>query len=409
MLLSGDLENTGREPSSRVHVFVLIDALGWKFLEGRQFLSDLLPFRKSLRTVLGFSSGAIPTILTGLQPVQTGHWNLLYYDPQGSPFRWLRHFRLLPDAIMNHRVIRKLMQQMGRWLLGLGPHFDCCVAPKLLPWFNWVEKRNIYASGGITGAPSIFDHLVETGIPHRIYTYHDWTDAEILRLARRDMEGSEALFFFIYLSEMDMLLHNQWKEPQLLEEPLKRYEAGLRRIFEAGLERDPGATFAVFSDHGMTPVHGSFDLVGEVASLGFSMPEDYLAVYDSTMGRFWFFKESSRTAILQHLGELACGRLLSDPELEDLGILFPDRRYGEAIFLLNPGWLLTKSDFNGPRWTPAGMHGYHPDEPYSDAVFLSNHQPRFPVRTIADVHRCMEEACRHTCRRPRPTHELRRG
>ncbi len=51
-----------------LHLFVLIDALGWRFLEDRKFLSDILPYRTPLRTVLGFSSGAIPTILTGVNP-----------------------------------------------------------------------------------------------------------------------------------------------------------------------------------------------------------------------------------------------------------------------------------------------------------------------------------------------------
>ena len=50
---------------------------------------------------------------------------------------------------------------MGRRLLGLGPLFDCCVSPSVLRWLNWVEKKNIYERGGITGAPSIFDELAK--------------------------------------------------------------------------------------------------------------------------------------------------------------------------------------------------------------------------------------------------------
>ncbi len=73
-----------------VTIFVLIDALGWQYLEGREFLNDVLAYRAPLQTVLGFSSGAIPTILTGAPPAVTGHWNLFYYDPAGSPFLWLR-------------------------------------------------------------------------------------------------------------------------------------------------------------------------------------------------------------------------------------------------------------------------------------------------------------------------------
>jgi hypothetical protein len=92
------------------------------------------------------------------------------------------------------------------------------------------------------------------------------------------------------------------------------------------------------------------------------------------------------------LASLPCGRVLDDAELERLGILFPDRRYGEVIALLDPGWLLASSGFNGSRWRPAGMHGYHPDDADSDGVFLASATPLAPVRSLADVHACLSEA-----------------
>src|SRR5438309_10944158 len=90
-----------------VWIFVLIDALGWRYVDGTPFLEEELEYRKPLRTILGFSSGAIPTILTGVPPAQNGHWNLFYYDPDGSPFRWMRWLNFLPDSILDHRVTRK--------------------------------------------------------------------------------------------------------------------------------------------------------------------------------------------------------------------------------------------------------------------------------------------------------------
>jgi predicted AlkP superfamily pyrophosphatase or phosphodiesterase len=381
----------GSHPARRLNVFVLIDALGWKFLEGKEFLSDLLPYRQPLRTVLGFSSGAIPAMLTGVPPSQNGHWNLFYYDPQGSPFRWLKYFSFLPDRILDNRISRKLVKELGKHLLGMGQNFDCCISPRLLPWFNFVERRNIYEPGGIAGAKSLFDQMVEKGISYQSYTYHDWNDDEILRRALADIEADQTSFFFVYLSEMDLLLHNQWANPKPLAAKLSWYANRLRELFETARQRDPEALFIITSDHGMTPVHAQYDLVRDVESLRLSMPGDYLAVYDSTMARFWFFSERGRSEITGLVHKLDCGRVLSDDELRQLGILFPDRRYGELIFLLDPGWLLSHSDFNGPGWKPAGMHGYHPDDPYSDAIFLSNRRPTAEVRTITDVYRCMHD------------------
>lgn len=378
--------------AAKIRLFVLIDALGWQLLKEHEFLNATLPHRQPLRTILGFSSGAIPTILTGMPPAHTGHWNLFYYDPQGSPFRWLRWFRFLPDFVPEHRITQKLVKELGRHVLGMGPLFECFVSPRLLPWFNWIEKRNIYDRGGISGAPSIFDELAEEKVPHRVYTYHHQSDDEILKQAAQDIKSQAANFYFIYLCEIDAVLHNHIQDKNKLAEHLGRYAERLCAIFRSAQRIDPNASMTLFSDHGMTPVTDRFDLVREIETLGFSMPEDYLAVYDSTMARFWFFNPESRTRITQRLHELSCGRILPEAELQNLGVFFPDQRYGEIVFLLHPGWLISRSDFNGKGWNPIGMHGYHPDDAYSDGVFLSSEKPPVPIRAVADVYQCMRQA-----------------
>jgi Type I phosphodiesterase / nucleotide pyrophosphatase len=314
---------------------------------------------------------------------------LFYYDPEGSPFRWFRYFLFLPDRILDSRITRKLLKETGKRLLGLGPLFDCAVSPRLIPYFNWVERRNIYDLGGITGAPSIFDQLHKSGVPFRVYTYHHSTDAEILRRAEQDIRARKASFYFLYLSEMDMFLHMHCGEPGKIEERLRWYDEHLRRVFTAAQLVDDDATFTITSDHGMTPVSQKYDLLMHFENLKLRMPDDYLAVFDSTMARFWFFNDAARQQVTAVLQNIPCGRVLSDAELKQFGVFFPDRRFGQLIFLLHPGWLLSRSDFNGSSWKPSGMHGYHPEDPYSDGVFLSNRQPQNPIGSVQDVHRWM--------------------
>jgi len=375
-----------------LHIFVLIDALGWEIIKGREFLNDLLPYRKPLRTVLGYSSGAIPSILTGKTPAEHGQWNLVYYDPEGSPFRRFKLLALLPDKMLNNRVARKLIKEFGRRVLKLGHCFECCVNPKLLPWFNWVEKRNIYAPDGIEGCPSIFDELAKARVPHRIYSYHHLRDGEIFAQALRDLQSREAIFYFVYLSELDGFLHNHRQEKGFVDEKLAWYGTRLRDLFTSAREIDPELEFTILSDHGMTPVHHHFDLVREIKTLRFSTPNDYLAVYDSTMARFWFFNDTARREIIDRLRTVQCGRILPDGELKQMGIFFSDQRYGELVFLLQPGWLISESGFNGSSWMPSGMHGYHPDDINSDGIFLTNRKSPGTIETIADVFACMRRA-----------------
>ena len=146
----------------------------------------------------------------------------------------------------------------------------------------------------------------------------------------------------------------------------------------------------MISDHGMTPIERHYDLVKEIEAPGPRMPDDYLAVHDSTMARFWFFNDQARQSIHAYLNNLVCERVLRDEGLRQLGVLFTGRRFGELIFLLHPGWLLSQSDFNRKGWRPNGMHGYLPDDPYSDAIFLSSSRPPVRVHTIAGVYPCMQ-------------------
>ena len=294
--------------------------------------------------------------------------------------------------MINRRVVRKLLKETGRRFLGLGRGFQCIVSPRVLSWFNFVETRNIYEPGGISGASSIFDQLVTRNTEYRSYCYHRYSDQEILKQAARDLEETNCGFFFLYLSELDAFLHDHCQDPAAVSERIAWYDCELRNLYRLAERVDPGVTFTVFSDHGMTPVRHHFDLVEQVESLGLKMPSDYLSVYDSTMARFWFFNDRARQKITDCLSQLSCGKIIADEVTKAWGVKFPDDRFGEVLFLLDPGWLLARSDFHGKRWMPVGMHGYHPEDQYSDAAYLSNCAPPNQMCTIADIFQTMENA-----------------
>jgi len=193
---------------SGLHIFVLIDALGWELIRKRPFLANFLGHQQTLRTMLGYSSGIIPTMLTGRNPAETGMWNLVYLDPENSPFRRLRKLGTLPGRLLDNRIGRRVLTEIGRRVLGMGSNFDVCVPPQTLPWFHWAESRNIYARDGVPGQQSIFDLLYAKGVAHKIYSYKDpLTDAEILSRAAVDVANGGEQFFFLYLSELHMFLN----------------------------------------------------------------------------------------------------------------------------------------------------------------------------------------------------------
>jgi type I phosphodiesterase/nucleotide pyrophosphatase len=375
--LRGDM----REPLS---IHVLVDALGWELLKTRPFLDDVLGDRRWLVTILGYSSGAIPTLLTGSPPAVHGHWNLFYHSPERSPFAWTRPLGKLPPSVVENRVARRAMKLVARRVSGYTGYFSLYAYPVAhLPYFDLTEKRDIYQPGGLD-RPSVFDALRTFSVPYECYTYHAHSDAEILELARTRARTTDARVLFLYLSGLDAYLHFHVGDPDGVTEKLAWYERGLRAIWDAACATGRDVRMLVFSDHGMTPIQWTYDLRRDVAELGLAVPGDYLPAYDSTMARFWVWNERARERLTALLQNHPCGELLSRGELERLGIWFEDGRYYHLLFLMKPGMLLCPSDMGRVRF--AGMHGYHPSEPTADAVLLSSVPVDRAVDHITRVH-----------------------
>lgn len=367
-------------------VCILIDALGWAYLKDRSFLPETLTYRTEVRTVLGFSSGAIPTILSGQLPRESGRWNLFYYDPVNSPFRWLRLFSFLPGFVLNSRVVRRAIRIVSKAVNGFKGYFQIYGVPvELLPYFDISEKKDIYRPGGVPD--SIFNRLDLMGLSYRTYSYHDYSDEKVIQTAIQDARDAKVDFQFLYLCELDAFLHHWCHEEDKVEKELRRYEVWLRDLYSEATKDGEEVAFFVFSDHGMTPKRAGFDLLSRIHSTGLSERKDYLPLYDSTMARFWLFSEESRRTIANTLESISCGHILSAAELEALGLDFPDNRYGDIIFLMDPGVMIEPS-FMGDK-APDGMHGFHPDDIYSSAAFLGNRHPGRSVRMLTDIYDVM--------------------
>jgi len=350
-------------------IYVLVDALGWEVIRDRPFLDDLWAERRWLVTILGYSSGAIPSLLTGQTPSQHGHWNLIYRDPARSPFGWTRPLGRLPRPLVENRVSRRVLKSVARRASGYSGYFSLYDYPVAhLPQFDLTEKRDIYTPGGLD-APSIFDDLAGAGIPYECYTYHTHTDAQILALAPERAATTSARVLFLYLSGLDHHLHFHVHEPDSVSQTVAWYAAGLRAVWEAATRARRDVRLFVFSDHGMTPIRWTHDLRRDVEATGLTVLKDYLPAYDSTMARFWVENDRARDTLTALLEDHPCGTLLSERELQRLGVWFDNGRYYHLLFLMKPGMLLSPSDMGTVRF--AGMHGYHPSEPTADAVLLA--------------------------------------
>lgn len=347
---------------------VFIDALGSEIVKRFGFLPERLVVQKPLNTVFGYSSTCDPTILTGTSPQEHGHFAFFTYAPRNSPFKNIRWLQLLPGQLLNRGRVRQQISKLVKKRLGFTGYFQLYNAPfDLLPQMDFTEKLDLYMPGGIiNGQKTLFDDLRESAIPFHL---SDWRkgERENLDAAAKSIVVERPEFAYVFLAHLDAILHDKGSQAVEVETKLRWYEQELRTLLALAERHYEQVTFTVFSDHGMTDVVGEFSVMDVIAKLPLSLGEDYFAVYDSTMARFWFFSEFAEPTITEALQGAQNGRWLSASTLKQWGCDFPHQQYGQKFFLMNPGILLNPSFMGHKRL--AGMHGYAPEDKDSMAFF----------------------------------------
>lgn len=365
----------------RLSLFIFIDALGWEVLRNREFLEQELPHRRKLRSVFGYSSACVPSILSGKLPQDHGHWSFFYVNETSSPFKGLHWLRYLP--FQNRGRVRHLISKGLKKVLGWTGYFQLYNMPfEFINRYDYCEKRDIFAPGGLNKSTQIFEELAAAGISYHV---SDWRASEDENLAaiKESMAAEKPRFAFLYMAAMDALLHEVGKENPQVDEKLAWYETQLKSLIQEAEGEYDAVDLFICSDHGMATVKETVNLMADMQALPLEFGADYLAAYDSTMARFWFKNEQARELITEALSRQSCGRVLSREDLEALGCQFEGDQYGELIFLLEPGKIICPSHMGEVPVT--GMHGYHPDDADSDAVLLSSCEVGSQVKSISNL------------------------
>jgi len=369
-------------------LFIMVDACGWEILRGRPFLNELAPSRFRLESVFGYSSTCVPSILSGRWPSEHRNWCYFVYDPQKSPFKFLRPLRWLPQAITSRRIFRRWLSKLTKRKLNFRGYFDLYNIPFKDIWlYDFTEKKSPLKAGGMNRGPNIFDFLQMREIPYFV-SDPDCTEEENLHSLTREVRAGNIDFAFMYWPGLDGLLHRVGNQSDEIQKKLQSYEEWITGLYRQALSRYRQVHLYVFSDHGMANCEEHLDLRARIEALGLKTGIDYAAVYDSTMGRFWFFNAEAERKIREVLQQVPEGRVIPNEELQELKAYFPDGYFGQLIFLVREGVLIVPSHM-GERPIRA-MHGYHPSEKHSYAALLTN-QASLPaaVSAIPDIYQLM--------------------
>jgi hypothetical protein len=374
-------------------VVLLVDALGFELAQRSARLLAALPQRRRIETVLGFSSGALPTLFTGRPPADHGRWLMYRRAGDGvleggapSPFAGFGALRHLPARLQRSWKLGRLLDRIVAWR-GVRGYFRLYQVPRwLLPEFDLAERADIFEPGGLPG-DSLWDALERAHVRWRGWNWRTPEADAMEALAARLESGDEELLF-CYTAELDADLHREGSFGAGVHRRLEAYAGWLRELEEAAARRGQDLWIYLLSDHGMVDVHGTLDVMGALEGLPARWPRDYLAFFDSTMARFWWRDPAARATVRAALAGLRGGRWLDDDALEAAGARFAGREYGEDIYLLDPGMLMVPS-FMGDE-PVAAMHGYDPSHPDMAALLMSNRAIPESVRALTDVRAFLE-------------------
>lgn len=341
----------------------LVDALGWEIVERFGFGRDRFARRASLGTVLGYSSAAIPSLLSGARPDEHGAWSMFRLAGSHGTFARWAWVPPLPHALdwRARRFIRRRVDRSGR----VSAYYDLYEIPAhLLHRFDLAQTGDPFTPGGLA-RETVFDWMRSSGVRYRLWSYRTPEEAN-LEQAVAAVDDDHLDVIFVYTAELDALMHRAGIFHEAVERKLARYDRFLAAMEERARGRGVDLSVVLLSDHGMTDVTAVADPWGEMERRGHRLGRDYLAFFDSTMARVW-----GDGRAMEAMGEAlgGAGRRLERGELRAMGCDFPGGEYGETVFLAEPGVLIVPS-FMGSR-PIAAMHGYHPDDRFSRGCFMS--------------------------------------
>ena len=365
----------------RTTVAIFVDALGTEVADTHGFLSDRAGRRGPLETVLGYSSSAIPCLLTGTLPRNHGHFSMYRRDLGDGVFRGFRPFAWLAHRTKGRgRLRRWIKSRLERSIDGYFELYD--IPLDVLTRFDLCQRRDIFSPGGLAPSESFIDLLQESGLSYRIWSWRDDEETSFRELVADVGEGANRLLM-LYTAKLDALMHSVGVGAAETKAKLDEYGEWIDRIEVAAAGRE--LHLLVFSDHGMTDVEKAHDLHAALDATGLEKPKDYLVFTDSTMARFWFSSADVERRVRDALPGTAWARWLTDEEFVAYGVDFDDRRYGEAIYLLEPGHVIAPS-FMGTR-ACAAMHGYGPEDRTCKAWLYTSFAPDPAPNSILDLKR----------------------
>lgn len=346
------------------------DALKPESLQHMPFLKSFAHQRR-MRTELGYSVTCHPSMYSGVHPDKHLQWFVWKYDPKTSPFSWARVFRYLgfldnlPSRYFLHKYTRMFREENTAWF---GVPLLVNEPLKYWPYFNVVEDRAWDEPGYLKEYPTIFDILRHHNVGFEVVGMTRGAGDEFAQIGQHEFNEIRPWTYF-FLGSIDAYSHRYGQDALETIERLRRLDRLVEAKYSEYSRRVSDFDVLVFSDHGHIPVERQVDLHGHFRQHGHNLHR-FINLVEANYARFWFRTDEERAIVERILSTLEGGFVLTAEHLCHYHLEMPDRRYGDMVFYLDRPAIFTKTIWGFGR-KQKSMHGYLPEHPGSDGVFLS--------------------------------------
>jgi hypothetical protein len=355
---------------------VFVDALGER---EAPLLAERLPglARHAVQGILGYSSGALPTILTGRSPEAHGRMCLFsrWQGPGASPLSPLSLLGLIPTAVRHRPRVQALVARIWLASRGYDGYFTPArVPPALYRLLDAPEDRDLFHAPHIGGHVTFLEEARRAGLRVAV---SDFRQPEATRAGAIE-RSPDADLAFLYLAGLDATLH---RTGSVGHEAIAWADFAARAVERSRAALGRGGrqvTTIVIGDHGMSEVTRVIDPRAATRQIE-ALPGRPTAFVDATMLRVWAGPSALERArkILEDLGATPLdAAALADRRAPS------DGSYGDLVGLLPEGSIFAPSFLGG---AVRGMHGYDRASRSARAALLGDAPGLDAARDLEDV------------------------
>jgi hypothetical protein len=90
------------------------------------------------------------------------------------------------------------------------------------------------------------------------------------------------------------------------------------------------------------------------------------------MVRFWVKNKKTQKILIQNLSKIPHLNYLDEKLKKKYHVRFKTRKWGDLMFLADPGYRIFPDYFAPVKFNTKGMHGYWPEYEESKGIFITN-------------------------------------